>query len=1353
MTSALGTISIYRPTYYTRTVGNISQIVRQRYVNSADSNGEFPVTDSCERSATVMNEDYVKLSFKLLEQVVFDAFAYIYYDNQLFFLKEQYRPTAKGSHYQYDMKFVSVANMLDKHLCLRYLTTVQTDPEPEINMNGTLDDMAAIVLGSINGAASRLVASRPAGELPLYYAYVLQHLTLADDTLQGTSLETFSFSSQNISDVLTQIAERYQIEWWITQETIGSVKLHLCKCECGDTIVVSDQYRETTDKKHPYASRGLSQPCEYSQEWSNIPQKIIPFGSDRNITRQQALEDVNGNEMYVSFGKKLRLAHNATYSVKDREGNTVQITTDALGALTNTSVRSGIETTREFDDIYPRCHFRVLGVKKEGTEHPIYTIIAGALKADGETVMTYDEMVAEGLLPLQIEPNETLSIIFESGYLNGREFEVKHDIKEAEVGGQTILQWTLTIVPEEGGDDGVSLPFGNFVPREKTNLYEGDMFAIFHMIMPQAYIMRAQEELAQAAYDELLAIEDTRPEIKCKTEPEFFANQRLCLGQRVAVHSELFGQIQLKPNGDIRDDSPSLFASRVTSFSHSLTKPNSVEFKLASARVEGRLADIEAAIADQTSDIRGLEQRSVNLSRRGWHDAAEMRDMLNSLAAEFLLVGVEKNQFVFTNAIECVNNDATNEFAYLHISAGTIQHTQEPYIKYANGGLWELNVTDLTKDEQGNTLDPTKAYYLYAVCPSGSTTAQAALSLTAKDSDTDYLLMGILSSVFDDATYGTKYRVFNRSNGYTQIAGGTITTEQIQDPTRSLIIDFQSNPPRIIARQDAQIVGNISFYAADGTIQSAEEFIENKLGGIGGENLIETMGELHEAIGTYTGYSYHTIPFRNLNNMGSYTSFPAGKYVFSAASIDIFRSNGVPPIGIDLRIVDSTSRSYNTLGTLTTGDPKCKFELSEPKPLFLRVSWGESVQATVTIKGALLQKGEIATAYQPYVEHLTAALKGTTEVIGGLVMTNVLMLKDENGDVTAGMSGLQGTRQNPEQVLLWGGGSYGDALLQAQAIASGTLEQLTRLLPILLTKTGEGSRIGCFNVEDENTVYVENAEKTEKITIDTELGITISKKVGGVYVDKVRIHAGVIKNDTVVTALIESGSVQFSGVAFNALPATAYPPNFSTAFVLSSAFDTYRMTGSISSVTVYIYVPTYQTETYKHPYSFKIRNVTFGLLHVSSGRKFVLARHDGLNNAYSTFTSYNLNLQVTASPNLTLPSGEYKMYVDIGSATGYTQQNYEGTSFNLKNTLSYPLIGYCPFQGTLYFSSQSGETITEIASNGICVRSPYGTMQFLNSSTSNLFAVLSGLPEASGATQVGQLYRDTSGNVKVKMQS
>lgn len=1049
MTPALQEITIYRPVY-AMVMGK--GMVRIPYVNPESSSGDFQVTDSCERSAAVMGDDYVKLSFELLHQQVFEAFSFIWYDNQLFFLKETYRPTSKGAYFKYDMKFVSIANMLDKQVCFRYITVSgqSIQPEPEINMNGTLDDMASIVVDSIHGAADRLMGtSRP----QLYYAYVLQRLTLADDTLQGTTLQTFSFSGQKIAETLTEIANAYETEWWISQEDIQTVKLHMCKCECGDTIVVSDEYKVNGNE---YESRGLLS-CEYTQEWGNIPQKIIAFGSDRNLTRNQALQDVNGNQMYVSYGKQLRLAPNTSYAVKDREGNSVTVRTDEIGALTNTGVTSGIESVVVRDDIYPRCHFRVLGVTVKGTDNPIFTITAGALKADGVTVMSYAEMVAEQLLPLQIAPNETLSISFESGYLNGKEFEVAYDYKE--VNG--VMEWALTIVPEQGDDNGVSLPFGNLAPKV------GDQFAIFHMIMPQFYITRAQEELAQVAYDEMLGVQDTRPEIKCKSEPEFFANQRVILGQRMGVHSELFGNILLDTNGDIAEGSPSLFVSRVTQFTHSLTTPNDVELRLASSRVEGRLSEIEATIADQTDDIRGLEQRAINLSRRGWHDAAEMRDMLNSLAAEFLLIGEQKNQFAFTSAIECVNGyivAGIDHFDHLHVSAGYIQHTQEPYIKYSNSGRWDINVTDITTDENSNSLDPTKAYYLYAICTAGTTTATIVLTDdTTKASNTDYLLMGILSSEYEDENTKTSYRVFNRSNGFTRVAGGTITTEQIQDPTRSLIIDFSSNPPRIIARNNAEIVGNINFKLTPQQISDivASMPAAEAIGEIGGENLcpVSSLSQKYSE-GNFVAIKYLMPLEAGQKYISSYTKFedncPVSEEWAKGICLAVGDVNGlqnmedVYKFGEVIEVSKSGRNLYLVWANYGYADyVKGKYDETQ-------ISAGTFTQS---IDGLMIQKGERATAYQPWVNYLTKALQGQTSVAGGLLATSVILLRDGD-EVTAGMSGVK-----DDNILLFGGGSYDEAV---NAAASPTYDkgdgtQITSLLK----KDGQG-KLGVFKIEKDN---------------------------------------------------------------------------------------------------------------------------------------------------------------------------------------------------------------------------------------------------------------------------------------------
>ena len=75
MTPALQEITIYRPDY-AMVMGK--GMTRVPYVNPESSSGDFQVTDSCERSAAVMGDDYVKLSFELLHQQVFEAFSFIW---------------------------------------------------------------------------------------------------------------------------------------------------------------------------------------------------------------------------------------------------------------------------------------------------------------------------------------------------------------------------------------------------------------------------------------------------------------------------------------------------------------------------------------------------------------------------------------------------------------------------------------------------------------------------------------------------------------------------------------------------------------------------------------------------------------------------------------------------------------------------------------------------------------------------------------------------------------------------------------------------------------------------------------------------------------------------------------------------------------------------------------------------------------------------------------------------------------------------------------------------------------------------------------------------------------------------
>lgn len=75
------------------------------------------------------------------------------------------------------------------------------------------------------------------------------------------------------------------------------------------------------------------------------------------------------------------------------------------------------------------------------------------------------------------------------------------------------------------------------------------------------------------------------------------------------------------------------------------------------------------------------------------------------------------------------------------------------------------------------------------------------------------------------------------------------------------------------------------------------------------------------------------------------------------------------------------------------------------------------------------------------LDYLKAALAGSTEIEGGLVGTNVVLLKTLAGAITAGMSGL-----SSDNIGFWAGGTYDDALVS--------------LAKIILRKDGSGQLAG-----------------------------------------------------------------------------------------------------------------------------------------------------------------------------------------------------------------------------------------------------------------------------------------------------
>ena len=809
------------------------------YMSDGASHGvspwAFPINDSCERTAKIMGEDSVRLVFNLKHKVTFDAFSFIEYNGQAFFLKERYVPksvggkevsgTIQSARYAYDVKFVSVANMLDKFVCYRHVEVDgQSWNEPEININGTLETLYVIIMGAIEQAASRLdpawfftaILHKIAQNGLATVGGVVQPNTDNVRLTEGTQLLTFNFSGEKIANVCTTVANNFtnddkkDTEWYITpvdMSTHEGATLHFAKCVKDDgTARVFRDYMVERDGEY---LAGELKSVDYVQEWSGIPEVIVPYGSDRNMSYRsvKAIDEIT--QMQSTFGKRLRLQPNKTgsnaYKFTDKDGKPVTIETDANGAIRNSLVTTGIEVVKFFDEIYPQCHFKVTSVsqknkRQDGEIIPEYTVEAVPVDNDGNTI-NREDLTNNGFYPIKIEEATTLSVRFESGLLNGREFEIAN--KTSKDQGATTYSLKFTIVADGSIEDGTLIPSGNFRPRAEENGYEGDKFALFNMKMPDEYVTYAELELAKRAYEELITLQSTRPEIKCESDETIF-DEDIQFGDVLIVYSDRF-------------DSDEPFRSRVISYSYKLSNPRAVTFNLASAIMQGTLSSMNDLIADVTHTAGGLEQRAINLSRRGWRDASEVASMLDSLTADVVLVGNGRYQFVYAHegqGVEVVHSTVGDETrtTAIKISHGTIEHTQEPYVDWVSKGFWEVSgetkTTAVTEDgEKALTAIPDTPLYLYAVVNESDTLLVTELTSIAHDADEDegYLLMGILSSEFEGR------RVFSRTNGYTSLEGGTITTEIIQDAGRNLIIDFQSNPPRIIARGKAKIQGNIEF--------------------------------------------------------------------------------------------------------------------------------------------------------------------------------------------------------------------------------------------------------------------------------------------------------------------------------------------------------------------------------------------------------------------------------------------------------------------------------------------------------------------------------------------------------------
>lgn len=371
---------------------------------------------------------------------------------------------------------------------------------------------------------------------------------------------TLDYEGTYCDEALSMLADVAKTEFWTDGMTVN-----LCRCEYGDEAVLG-------------YDNGLVSLERDSADNVKFFTRLFPIGSTRNIDPEE-------------YGySRLQLPSRRSYV----EQNTQQ----------------GIVEHYErdaFSGIYPRRIGTLSSVRSEqhtGEDGEPFTIYYVK-----DTSLTFDPNSYEigGLVK---------QMTFQSGELNGRDFEVNYDTKKREF--EIITQWPY--------DDDTQLPGGLLIPKV------GDEYILWNIRMPKEYYTLAEQEFAEAVDEYLREHDQDRYVYKGRTDYVEVVRRRLALdvGRRVRLESD-----EYFPGMGYR-------TSRITSISQNVQYPSEVDIEVSDVLGKGVFEKIDKEL--------GEVRHYAKTASAGLPDI--VRSWENTPASDFNLFSAKRSRKEFLNKRE-----------------------------------------------------------------------------------------------------------------------------------------------------------------------------------------------------------------------------------------------------------------------------------------------------------------------------------------------------------------------------------------------------------------------------------------------------------------------------------------------------------------------------------------------------------------------------------------------------------------------------------------------------------------------------------------------------------------------------
>ena len=452
------------------------------------------------------------------------------------------------------------------------------------------------------------------------------------------------------------------------------------------------------------------------------------------------------------------------------------------------------EDSLDCTEIYPKRVGKVGSVITVDADNHFYDFTDK--NAESDPCPNYEDYLIEG---------ETMTVIFQSGMLAGRELEVKYIHNAKTVKGVSKAARRFEIVPQE--IDGITMPDATFKPAVD------DTYIVLHCAMPQAYICDnssksgASWDMFRSAVKYLYENEEQKFTFTGELDGLWAKKDWVNIGGRIV----LGGFVRFT---DERFQAEPVLV-RITAIKDYINNPHSPEITLSNQAVAAGFSSEIKRLQSEEVVVEENRRQGEQFTKRRFRDAKETMAMLEKsliegysesispVAAQMLqlLVGDESLQFRFVNSHSSDSPTIINPtFAYSS-TTGIFSISGGYYMQHLTLGIDTIKASHAVSEYKWWTVqsytsavldDPDKKYYVYLKCPTaGSTNCEYVLSETAIGmtdvSGYYHFLVGVLNSEYEGV------RSFTQLYGFTEITGGRITTDKIVSGSGGTYWDLENN--------------------------------------------------------------------------------------------------------------------------------------------------------------------------------------------------------------------------------------------------------------------------------------------------------------------------------------------------------------------------------------------------------------------------------------------------------------------------------------------------------------------------------------------------------------------------------